>query len=253
MKIKFLLMRAIVLLLILNVIHLNVFSQDKKVALLSFFCDKKIQGTGLGDVAIGLVKDTNFNLKPMLEKAYNRFTIDFAKDFPFQFLDKATILGNAEFQNFHSKTLIDTGSTASSAFNADYVTIDGLKRAIGAEENLILVKEDRRDPCVFLKMFGNSADGVMLVKLSYEFDSRLMGAAAGIRAYIYIALYNKNCDLVFRTKETATSKGKVLRVGGIPVMKPEKIQPLCEDATEELFNDLKGKLPKMLKKIDAKF
>ena len=250
------LFKAFIALVLLNTIFSHIsFSQDKTIALLSFYCDKKIQGTGLGTAAEGLIKDTNFNLKPMLEKCYERFTNDFAKDYPFKFLDKETILNNTEFQNFDSRFLStnDTGSIASALDNADYTVIDGLKRAIGAAEDLVFIRQERRDPCIFLNMFSKSAiDGVMLVKISYEFDSRLMGAAAGIKAEISIALYNKNCDLVFRTGEYATSDGKVFRVAGIPVMKPEKIRPLCEDATEKLFNDLKDKLPKMLKKINAK-
>jgi hypothetical protein len=245
-------MKAIVLLLALNIAHANAFSQDKKVAITTFFCDKKIQGTGLGSAVEGLLKDSSFDLKPMLEKAYDRFTNDFAQNFPFKFLDKAILLGNADFQNFNSESFIESGAL-STLTNTDYVSIEGLKRAIGADENLVLMKEEKRDPCILLKTLAGTTDGVMLVKLSYEFDSRIMGTAAGIRAIISIALYNKNCDLVFRTREAAASKGKVLKLGGIPIMKPDKIQPLCEDATEELFNDLKGKLPKMLKKIDAKF
>ena len=44
------------------------------------------------------------------------------------------------------------------------------------------------------------------------------------------------------------SKKKVAAVGGIPVMSVEKIQPLCEDATDVLFAELQGKINKIVKK-----
>jgi hypothetical protein len=76
----------------------------------------------------------------------------------------------------------------------------------------------------------------------------MMGVAAGITAHITIALYDKKCDKVFKIREDGKSKGKVPAVMGVPAMKPEKIQPLCQDATEELFKDLQGRLAKIIKK-----
>jgi uncharacterized membrane protein len=75
-----------------------------------------------------------------------------------------------------------------------------------------------------------------------------MGFAAGAVAYLNIFLYDKKCDKVFRIRERAVSKGKVPAAAGIPIMNVQKIQPLCQDATEALFEDLKGRLGKIVKK-----
>ena len=53
---------------------------------------------------------------------------------------------------------------------------------------------------------------------------------------------------VFRVREYAISNKKVPAVGGIPVMKSDKILPMCEEATENLFNELQSKLAKIIKK-----
>ena len=108
-------------------------------------------------------------------------------------------------------------------------------------------KETSRDECNLSKIF-NTADGVLFVFLDYNIESRMMGVAAGVTANITIALYDKKCDKVFKIRESGKSKGKVPAVLGVPVMKPEKIQPLCEDATEVLFKDLEGRLAKIIKK-----
>lgn len=61
-------------------------------------------------------------------------------------------------------------------------------------------------------------------------------------------MYNKQTEKVFKILEYSKSKGKVAAVGGVPVMNPKEIQPLCEDATDVLFEELKGKLGKIVKK-----
>jgi hypothetical protein len=39
---------------------------------------------------------------------------------------------------------------------------------------------------------------------------------------------------------------------GIPVMKPEKVLPMCESARIELLEDLQKRIPKIVKKTEAK-
>jgi hypothetical protein len=114
-------------------------------------------------------------------------------------------------------------------------------------DNQGFTKEEKRDPCNLLKIFSET-DGVLFVTIDYEFEPRLMGVAAGIRAYLNMFLYDRDCERILKVRESAPSKGKVPAIGGIPVMDPKKIQPLCEDATEQLFDDLKGRLGKIVKK-----
>lgn len=218
---------------------------QKKVALVTFYCDKKIGGTGLGTAIESLIKDPSFNLKPLVDKSYERFVTEYAKDFPFALIDNNEIVSNADYKNYHSRYFVDTAKGANKVMGLQYVTAKDLILAYG--DIVALQKDENRDPCNMNKLFPN-ADGIMFVSMDYEFESRAMGFAAGIRAYLNIHLYDKKCDKVFRIRESAPSKTKVPAVAGIPVMDPKKIQPLCEDATQELFEDLKGRIGKIVKK-----
>lgn len=228
----------------LMLLSCTVFAQ-KKIALVTFYSDKKIGGTGLGTAAESLINDPSFNLKPLVDKSYERFVNEFAKDFPFQLMDNNEIISNEEYKNYHSKFLVDTTKGFNKMAGLQYVTAKDLIYAYG--DNPGFVKEENRDQCNFLKMFP-TADGTLFVTMDYEFESRLMGLGAGITAYLNMFMYDKKCDKVFRIREYGKSKGKVAAVAGIPVMDPKKIQPLCEDATEVLFEELKGKLGKIVKK-----
>lgn len=218
----------------------GLFAQEKKVALVSFYSDKKIGGTVMGKGA-ALMKDPNFNLKPMLDKAYDRFVNEFAKDFPFKLMDKAEVVDNEEYKKYESVFLADT----TKFLNNQYAIVDGFRFAYACSP--CFVKGDNRDECKLANIFS-SADGVMFVSLDYEMTSRAQGFAAGATAYITITLYDKKCEKVFRVREAGSSDKKVPAVGGIPIMKSEKILPMCEEATEKLFKDLQGKLAKIIKK-----
>jgi hypothetical protein len=222
---------------------------QKKVALVTFYSDKKIGGTGLGTAIESLINDPSFNLQPLVDKSYDRFVNKFAKDFPFVLLDKSVLTNNPEYKNYRSSLFVDTAKTYNKLHGLQYVTAADL---ILAYSEPSLLKEENRDECNLAKII-KEADGVLLVTMDYEFESRLMGLGAGVRASLNLYLFDKECKKVFRIRESAASKGKVAAVGGIPVMDPKKIQPLCEDATDELFEDLDGKLDKIIKKSAKKF
>ncbi|NJO89411.1 MAG: hypothetical protein HC831_10980 [Chloroflexia bacterium] len=52
--------------------------------------------------------------------------------------------------------------------------------------------------------------------------------------------------------EYGTSKKTVGIVGGIPIMKAEKLLPLCESASEKLVQDLNKRIGKIVKKAAKK-
>jgi hypothetical protein len=235
---------TLLLLLTASLVPATVMAQAKKVALVSFYCDKKVGGTGLGAMTEALINDPSFNLQPIVDKAYERF-LEFSKDFPFEMMAYDEIANNAEYKEFRSSVIFDTSKGVNKAMGVQYARARELVLAYGGPS--LLISEDKQDPCRMTKIFP-TADGVMLVSMDYEFDSRAMGFASGIKANITISLFNKKCDKVFRINESAVSKSKVPAVKGIPVMDPVKIQPMCQDATDELFEDLKGKLAKIVKK-----
>ena len=101
-----------------------------------------------------------------------------------------------------------------------------------------------------LKLFPE-ADGVLYVYIKFALNKGFgVGGTATtkMQAYTHIALYNKKGDKVFAINEHANSKKTGVMVGGVPIMKPEKILPMCESALDELMEDLDGRLNKIIKK-----
>lgn len=240
--------KLLLILITMLTLSVSISAQDKRVALVTFYSDKKIGGTGIGTLGESLINDPSFNLKPLVDKAYDRFVNDFAKDFPFKLIDNNEIVSNEEYKTFKSIFMVDTSKNVNKWAGAQFITAKDLVFAYG---DVTLAKESNRDQCKMAKIFP-TADGILFVSMDYEFESRLMGMGAGITAYLNLFLFDKECNKVFRIRESGKSKGKVPAALGVPVMDPKKIQPLCEDATEQLFEELKGKLSKIVKK-SAKF
>ena len=69
---------------------------------------------------------------------------------------------------------------------------------------------------------------------------------------VKIKLWNKEGKKVFSINEYGTSKKSVPIVGGIPIMKTDKLLPLCESASEKLVADLEKKIGKVAKKSAKK-
>ena len=224
-------------------------AQDKKVALVTFYCDKKIGGTGMGTIGESLINDPDFNLQPVIEKAYTTFITDFAKDFPFKMVDKAVVTGNEAYKNYKSTILWDTTKGFNKIAGLQYAVANGF---IFAYPGGPVLKASNRDEMNLYSILKNDCDGVMLVNIDYEITPGFGGLYANVTAFLTMSLWDKDGNKVFRIREYSKSSKKVAAVAGIPVMKSDKIQPLCEDATNVLFEELKDKLAKIVKK-SAKF
>jgi len=92
----------------------------------------------------------------------------------------------------------------------------------------------------------------MLVNIEYAFVKKTVPFTAGIQAFVKIQLYNREGKKVFKIRKYATSKKSVAIVGGIPIMTPDKLLPLCENATAEVIEDLNKKLKKIAAKSAKK-
>ncbi len=221
---------------------------QKKVALTTIFVDRYIGTSDLSANAslaadiLTMTKDSNFNLQPVLENFKTTFTESFAKDFPFDMIPEATVLGNQAYQDYKGRNWPDYASP---------LVAEGYKVMY---PGVFLQKKENRDQVEMLQIFPE-ADGVMFVFMNFSFVKKLAiggTGVAGIRATCQIWLYNKEGKSVFSIVEGANSKGTVGLVGGIPIIKTDKILPLCTDAAAELLEDLKGRMPKMTKKAASK-
>ena len=240
-----------ILFAVITVFGLQLFAQ-KKVALTSFWVSKHIGFEQLGGNAAmiasiaSLAEDPNFNLQPVLDNFYNTFTNEYAKQFPFELLPENEVLENENYKNYEGRFNESKDEDRSKLFQR-YLTPKTYKPL---QESLI--KGEKSNQMQMVEMFKETADGVMFVSMGYDFVKKPAPFTAGIRAFVRIKIWNKDGKRVFSINEYGTSKKTVAIVGGIPIMKPEKLLPLCESASEKLVADLNKKLKKVAAKSAKK-
>mgnify|MGYP006350458427 CR=1 FL=1 len=224
-------------------------AQKKKVAVVTFYANKMVEFNELGagfdfllqDI-LQLRDDPNFNLTPILNTYHDNFFNDYSKEFLFELLPESEVLGNAEYQNFTPKFDVKNYDAANFLMHSNYKYI--YEGFMGQANEVALAK-----------MFADKADGVMFVYVNFAFEKGFgIGSTMTIkmRATTRVALYNKSGEKVFAFYENERSKKTGVMVGGVPVVKPEKILPMCESALQELMGDLRKRIAKIVKKSEVK-
>jgi hypothetical protein len=236
-------MKKITMLLAVLVLALPGFAQKKKVAVVTFYADRlvNLDDVGMGGAAVisDLANDQSFNLRPLVQQYHDKFFNEYAKKFPFELMPESEVTGKAEYQAY--KPDYKPGTT-----DASYVAYDGYKAI-----NHNWGKENEK---AMVKMFPE-ADGVMFVYIDFAMQKGFgVGGTATtkMRVTTNIALYNKKGEKVFSITEGENSKKTGVMVGGVPVMKPEKVLPMCESALNELMGDLEKRLTKIIDKSAKK-
>jgi hypothetical protein len=225
------------------------YGQKKKVAVVTFYANKMVEFKELGIGSEELIKDIldlrdnpDFNLSPLLEKYHSNFFNEYATAFPFELLDEASVVGSEKYQNFQPKyNLSDYEANNYLNYNQYKYIYEGFAGKYNEEG--------------IAKLFADEADGVLFVNIDFAFEKGFgVGKTMSIkmRATTRIALYNKKGEKVFAFSESERSKKTGVMVGGIPVVNPEKILPMCESALEELMGDLKKRLTKIIDKSQKK-
>nr|WP_321229741.1 hypothetical protein [uncultured Psychroserpens sp.] len=223
------------------------FSQDKKVAVVSFYGDKII---GFSELGLGgeellasvleLRDNPDFDLKPIMDQFHDEFFNTYSKKFPFELLPETEVTTNEEYIAFTPKYEKNEDELKR------YIVHDGYKYI---HEGFL----GQANEVATANMFSDKADGVLFVEIHFELTKGFgIGGTATVkmRAYARIALYDKSGKKVFAINEGANSKKTTVMVGGIPVMSTKKILPMCESALEKLMKDLEKRLPKIIKKAD---
>ncbi|AGC78226.1 hypothetical protein LX97_02978 [Nonlabens dokdonensis] len=223
-------------------------AQKKKVAVITFYANKTIDLSnisGAADLATkntSLSEDPNFNLTEPLKKLHKAFFAEYKENFDFEIIDEQTVLNNEAYKAFkpvysQGKNLITNSETT--------VAIDGYQAIPAYRDNVKALKSVAE---------ALDVDAIMFVKLSFGFVKTGVGSFGyvSIQARYSMDLYTNNNNSIFQFNEVAGSKKKAVMVGGIPVMTPKKIQPMCESAVEKLMKDLNKKVKRLAKKANRK-
>lgn len=222
---------------------------EKKVAVVSFSTDKTVDVTDLGlngvkmvaDKILDLKNDPNFNLAPILEKYHAAFFESYAKKFPFALLPEAEVINNQAYKDFQPKLGEKENETAFSLLNyPGYKEIYEGMFGKSNEEGIATI-------------FKEHADGVIMTRIHFSLIKGFgIGGTATVKMQVFarIALYDKTGKKVWVINESEQSKKTGVMVGGIPVLEPKKILPMCESALEELMKDLDKRIEKIVKKSE---
>lgn len=244
---------AITLTLFLG-LSLNSMAQKKKVAVVTFYGDKYISFSELdGNAALGasiatLSKDPNFDIKPIVKKFHDTFFTELAKELPFDLYPEEKVINNPAYIAYKSR-MGETEDATDPALLQNFVVADGYKPMMET------MSKKYKNELKMLEIFGNDVDGVMFVYIDFAFVKKFAvggTGSAGMKAYVRMKLWNKTGDKVFTVNESANSDKSVAIVNGIPVIKVEKILPLCDDAATQIIADLKKRIPKMAAKVEKK-
>jgi hypothetical protein len=225
------------------------FSQKKKIAVVTFYANKMVAFDELGIGADVILRDIldlrdnpNFNLNPLLQQYHDNFFNDYSKELPFDLLPESEVLNNAAYQAFIPKYNLSNYDAK------NYLMYDKYKyiyEGVAGQANEVGIA----------KLFADKADGVLFVNIDFAMEKGFgVGSTATVkmRATTRMALYNKSGEKVFAFSESERSKKTAVMVKGIPVIKPEKILPMCESALTELMGDLKKRIAKIVKKSEMK-
>lgn len=228
------------------------FAQEKKVALVTFYVNKHIGFSELdGNAAMvagiaSLVEDSSFHLQPVLDNFYQTFQEEYVPQFPFALLPEEEVLQNPDYLAYEGK-FDEAEDINRNIFLQRFLVPEGYKPLMES-----LFNRDNSNQMQMVEMFKEDADGVMFVSMGYEFVRKMVPFTAGVQAYVRIKIWNSEGKKVVTINETATSSGSVGIVAGVPIMSPEKLLPLCEDASAELLEDLEKRMKKITKKAAKK-
>ena len=237
------------------------YGQKKRIAVVTFYADKYINANKIVETSRQATyektkeDDPRFDLRPILEEFHETFMKKYVKEFPFEVVPEDEIINNIMYKAYRGLDGVedqDSIDNLNEAINDRFIAIDGynvlltggnMLRSWRTESHLLKILEDV------------NIDGVMFVSMSYAWEPKVAFGGlgnAGKRSYIYMDLFNKEAKKVFTLEEHATSKKGVALVSGAPILNYDKLLPMCQNATEELLDDLNKKLPKYIKKVDKK-
>lgn len=223
-------------------------AQKKKVAVVTFYADKMIDLSALDASADLIAKNSNlsddpdFNLTEPLNKLHTAFFDEYAENFDFEFIAEDEVFSNEKYKSF-KPTYEEAGNINQDVEST--TSIEGYNVIPNYRQNVKDLKEVAEDLGV---------DAIMFIHLDFGFVKTGVGnlGYVSIQARFSMDLYTKDNKSVFQFREIAGSSKKAVMVKGIPVMKTDKIQPMCESAVEKLMKDLNKKVARLAKKANKK-
>ncbi len=232
----------LVLTLALSVFYAN--SQVNKVAVVTLSANNGLRTEGFEDIAINTMSDLfmgqDFNINEELDAFQAYLYGDLAKEFPFEFIDEATIVNNEQFiawkDAFNESAL---NKLAKRLPYEGYSTYAGLYKKLTEQLS---------------EMFPE-ADAFMVVELDYTIAAKTLiggNGAAGGKAKATISLYHKSGKRVMYMSAMGMSESSIKVVMEQITSNRSEIPGTLAEASDAMYIDMKENLPKKIKKMEKK-
>ena len=223
-------------------------SQIKKAAIISIYGSKNLSDDPLETKLYeALLDDDSFDISKTVLTFEEMIETKIVPSFGFPFMPKSDVVTTEEYKGIKTRYMeeIDEKSSGWDKFFQGLVPAEGYKNLASFG-----IVNDKKAILKFFELFPD-VDAVMIAYIDYNlYDG--VGAFGMSKKKVYananIKLFNRDGKRIFKLKESESSDKGVLAVVGI-VPSPEKLKPLIEEATENLFNGLDKKIAKSMKKM----
>jgi|GEM_PF-2893908 len=219
-------------------------AQLNNVAVIALSANDGIRTEGFEDVAINTMSDLfmgqEFNINEELEKFKTYLFNELATEFPFILIEEETILSNEKFIVFKDAFAESTTGKVSKR-----IPFEGYSHYLG------LYKK----PTTELSEIFETADAFMVVQIDFNIAPKTMiggSGAAGGKAKASISLYHKSGKRLMYLVASGMSESSIKVVAEQIVSSRDDIPGTLSEASEQLYVEMKEKLPTKIKKLEKK-
>lgn len=185
--------------------------------------------SGIGTMIQRLSQDESFDLKPIAQQLHDKTFNEYEEIMPFSLMQENKVLNTSAYKNFQAfdKKKHDDRFKK----NSHMIKPEGYMEYNPSKFNK---KQTRK----LVKAMPAEADGMMLIYLTYTMKKNNVPVVpfsnASIIAKINLELYDKAGERVMKINKQAESEKQMKVVAGA-MLKVEEIQPMCQEATEMVF------------------
>lgn len=217
-------------------------AQLNKVALISVYGSRNLTDNELEKAAYEvLMKDTSFNILPIIIKFEQNVQNKFFPQLPFPFVPKEQVLNAPGYKELSDLTYFTKAKQEWSVTpSPGYIPL----ASFGILDDTEAIKKS-------FSLLPSDVDGVMVCFIEFKlYESVGIGGMSSkkIYAYVNMKIFNKDGKQIFKLKERASSSKGIMAVGGI-ITDVKKVLPLVNDAADKLFEEMQERLPKALAKL----
>lgn len=218
-------------------------AQVRKGALISVYASRNLSDKPTETKMYeSIMKDSLFNIEPIVARFDQLIREKFLPQFPFPFLIKGQVVNHPDYQGLaqHTRWVTEEWKTTSAP---GYIPIS----AFG-------IADDEEAMRKAFSILPADVDVIMVAFIDFNlFDEMGFGGVSmkKIRVNINLKMYDRKIERVFRLKENVTSDNSVSSFKG-SLIKVKDLLPLINNASDKLFIEMQEKLPKMVAKMSKR-